>query len=104
MLRQLGAAGLALSALGGCASTQIPDGDACGASALQRFVGRDFGSAIADGIARRTYGGLGEQAVRRSKRSVRTIRPGDTLVANYDPHRVNVSIDESNTITAIQCF
>lgn len=42
--------------------------------------------------------------MRRSKRSVRTIRPGDTLVANYDPHRVNVSIDESNTITAIQCF
>ncbi|MCK0745492.1 I78 family peptidase inhibitor [Chromohalobacter nigrandesensis] len=93
---------MAVFLLAGCAGSSTPDeappppsmsqDDACGAKALNDYVGQR-----ADG---ETVGQLEtDSAVER----VRVIRPGQAVTMDYRADRLNVKLDDEDTIVELTC-
>lgn len=84
-----------IAVLAGCREEAAPDpvadsgGDAprCGAEALQDLVGLPFDAGLLPG-------GNGP---------VRVIRPGMAVTRDYRLDRLNVHLDDSDVVTAIDC-
>jgi len=59
----------------------------CGAATLHGMVGQDLESLPPAGFPD----------------SVRIIRPGDAVTADYNPQRLNVELDADGNVTQIRC-
>ena len=70
---------------------QPPEEDACGASRLGRFVGKESSLVMAE-IASSAAG-----------RPIRTVRPGDAVTMDHRPDRLNVELDTRGRITRLRC-
>lgn len=66
--------------------------DTCGAGRVQDRVGRQYDEALGESI-RRDSGAA----------DLRVIRPGHAYTMEYQSDRINVHLDESGTITEIDC-
>ncbi|MFC0203791.1 I78 family peptidase inhibitor [Novosphingobium soli] len=71
------------------AATMEPN---CGADQLGSYVGRQASDEVLAAIT-----------AARSGHAVRIIRPGTVVTQDYRPDRLNVTVDESGTITALRC-
>ncbi|MEM1235838.1 MAG: I78 family peptidase inhibitor [Pseudomonadota bacterium] len=86
---------LAVATLCACAVTDSPStseadaaaGAACGADELQRLIG------------------LGQEELLKEEilGPVRTIRPGDAVTADFMANRLNIVLDDTNTVTRVNC-
>lgn len=79
----------------GAATTPAPPMDSageCNADASQGSVGQ----ALSDDLTARLQ--------RESGSSVaRVLRPGQVVTMEYNPQRLNILVDDKNTITAVRC-
>ncbi|WP_111414952.1 I78 family peptidase inhibitor [Billgrantia lactosivorans] len=66
--------------------------DACGAQRVQDRIGRRFDEALGESIRRES-----------GAASLRIIRPGHAYTMEYQGDRINVHIDDNDTITDIGC-
>jgi hypothetical protein len=72
---------------------QVDEGeDPCGARHVQDRIGRDYDEALGESIQRES-----------GAATLRVIRPGHAYTMEYRGDRINVHIDESDTITDIGC-
>lgn len=83
---------IALLLVAGCTTAPSPGreaapaaGDACGASAYQNLIGQDA---------------VVELSLPEPKRSYRL---GDPVTQDFVPERLNIVLDDTDTITAINC-
>ena len=67
----------------------LDEGDSCGARDLRQFVGQD--RSVVEGT---TIQGPGP---------VRILAPGDVVAADQDPTRVNIRLDSSGKVVAVDC-
>lgn len=82
---------LPLLALAACAEDPIPvagepGADTCGAAEVQPLIGQPISRYEAP-----------------EGKSVRIIRPGDAVSMDYRPDRLNISLDETDRIVAVDC-
>lgn len=94
--------GLLLAGCGGMNSTPSPDpapppprveaGGECSAGDAYSHVGRTYSEAL-DAALRAESGAT----------AMRVIRPGDAVTLDHRPERLNVRLDEADTITALDC-
>ncbi len=68
-------------------NTQLPGPDSCGASALQRLVGKP-----AKQLETMKFG-----------QTTRFIRPDTAVTMDYSPERLNITIDDAEMIAAVTC-
>ncbi|NIC07118.1 I78 family peptidase inhibitor [Billgrantia bachuensis] len=66
--------------------------DACGAQRVQDRVGRRYDEALGESIRRES-----------GAATLRVIRPGHAYTMEYRGDRINVHIDDSDTVTDIGC-
>lgn len=88
---------LLLLALSGCVQStsggrEISDDPSCDAAKAQSFVGKSASSEIAE-AARKSAGA----------EIVRWLRPGMAVTMEFRMGRLNITIDEKNLITGINC-
>lgn len=88
---------LLLYALGGCAPalSNTPEASSdptCDAGKVQSFIGKDATADIAE-TARKSAGA----------ELVRWLRPGMAVTMEYRMGRLNITIDDQNLITSINC-
>lgn len=79
-------------ALAGCVTEgpdggALPDGDACGASALQGLIGQPRSVLAAMTLPEPT----------------RVIEPGMAVTMDYSPARLNIELDDAGRITRVAC-
>lgn len=96
---------LPVLALGACARGEAPyatgqrepislrdEGDECGASLVQGFVGIRANATL-----------RAEIATRSSARDIRWIEPGTAVTMDFRADRLNGELDEDGVITALRC-
>lgn len=66
--------------------------DACGAERVQDRIGRHYDEALGESIHRDS-----------GAADLRVIRPGHAYTMEYQSDRINVHLDQSGTITEIDC-
>jgi len=71
---------------------RVAASDACGAGRVQDRVGRAYGAAL-DAALRAESGAA----------AMRVIRPGMAVTLDHRPDRLNVHLDETDTIVALDC-
>lgn len=85
------AAALLVSFSAGCETSDAPlsfgGPDACKASALQHLIGQD--SAVLQTMP--------------LEQPLRIIRPGDAVTMDFNPHRLNIDISDTDVIIAVRC-
>ncbi len=95
-----------LTMIAGCASNREPhyqigrrepislrdDGDACGASLVQSFVGLRANDALRS-----------EVATRSGARTIRWIEPGSPVTMDYSESRLNGELDVDGVIQTLRC-
>lgn len=64
----------------------------CDADPAQSLIGKTYNSSI-DQEARSLSG----------SRTIRTLRPGQVITMEYDPERINLRLDERDTIITVGC-
>ncbi|NWN82119.1 MAG: hypothetical protein HLX48_03850 [Halomonas sp.] len=94
--------GLLLAGCSGMHSTPSPDpapppprveaGGECGAEGVDSRVGHTYSEALDEKL--RAESGAA---------AMRVIRPGDAVTLDHRPERLNVRLDEADTITALNC-
>lgn len=92
---RLAAAALLPLALMACVKVRFPEdrlGVQCNADRVQPLVGRE---ATPDLIARAQE--------RAGARNTRVIKPGDMVTQDFRSDRLNLEVDNANTITAARC-
>ena len=68
------------------------DGDECGASLVQTFVGLRANETLRDEVARRS-----------GAKSVRWIEPGSAVTMDFRGDRMNATLDEDGVIQTLRC-
>ncbi|MCC7394273.1 MAG: hypothetical protein IT553_05400 [Sphingomonadaceae bacterium] len=68
------------------------EGDECGASLVQSFVGLRANDTTREEVARRS-----------GARDVRWIEPNSAVTLDYRPDRINGELDQDGVITTLRC-
>lgn len=68
------------------------DGDECGASLVQTFVGLRANATLRDEIARRSQA-----------KSIRWVEPGTAVTMDFRPDRMTAALDEDGVIQTMRC-
>ena len=68
------------------------DGDECGASLVQTFVGLRANETLRDEVARRS-----------GAKAVRWIEPGSAVTMDFRSDRMNATLDEDGVIQTLRC-
>ncbi len=76
---------LLLSACGGTIEQSAPQSGTCGADAYQDLIGKDAAAAIALPEPKRAY------------------RQDEAVTMDFNPARINIQLDNTDTIFAITC-
>ncbi|RYF55173.1 MAG: Elastase inhibitor AFLEI Flags: Precursor [Comamonadaceae bacterium] len=82
----------AASSRGGLVSGNPNDAGECNAGAVQSAVGKPLNQALLDQLRGQAKAG-----------SARTLLPGEMITMEYNPARLNVLVDQKNTVTAVRC-
>ena len=80
------------STRGGLVSGNVNDRGECNAGAVQAAVGKPLNQALLDQLRGQAKAG-----------SARTLLPGEMITMEYNPARLNVLVDQKNTVTAVRC-
>ena len=86
---------LLLAALTGCSSSPDAEhsrGGECNVSHLQNMLGKQIDRKVVDELQ--------EDA---NANSVRVLAPGDITTMDFNPQRLNIDIDDSETIVRLSC-
>lgn len=81
----------AMATLGGCVR-ETPAASACRADAVQDRIGQPYTEALGE-AARKAAGAA----------RLRVLRPGDMATMDFDPARLNVTLDEAGRVVRVGC-
>ena len=80
------------STRGGLVSGNPNDAGECNAGAVQAAVGKPMNQATLDQLRVQAKAG-----------SARTLLPGEMITMEYNPARLNVLVNQKNTVSAVRC-